>query len=534
MSSEAKFDYIVIGAGSAGCVVARRLIEQNYRVLIIEAGGSDFSPYIHIPMGYGKLFKNKKLNWCYEGEPEPFLNNRKSYQPRGKVLGGTGSINGMIYVRGQAEDFDAWKEMGCEDWGYQDVLPYFKKSEHQVRGKSFYHGINGPLWVSDLPSRDELADAFIESSHNLGSPYNDDFNGESQEGTGYYQVTTKNNKRWSPAQAFLRNHNKNNYLKIQKDTLVTKIIIENKVAKGVECLVGNQTISFYANKEIILSGGTINSPQLLMLSGIGDGGHLTDRNVPVQLDLPGVGKKLQDHFGVVTEYKCNKPITVNDLYHSNTRRVMAALKYFFFKSGPLASNGNYANTFIKTSENFTTPDMMISFMAWCTGEDLGEPRPFSAFTVLAEHSRPESRGEIKLKSPNPTDHPSIQFNFFESVNDRRAIVEGVKYARKIAQTKPLNDYVINEISPGPSIQTDQEIESYCQEVGGSLLHCVGTCSMGINKENVVDTRLRVKGIDNLRVIDASIMPKIVSGNTQAATIMIAEKGSEYIIKDSKN
>ena len=243
------YDYIVVGAGSAGCVVARRLIEKHFRVLLIEAGTSDTNPYIHIPMGYGKLFKNKKINWCYEGEPEPFLNNRRSYQPRGKVLGGTGSINGMIYVRGQPEDFDAWESAGCHGWGFDSVLPYFKKSQNQVRGESYYHGINGPLWVSDLPSKDELADAFIESSHNLGSSYNYDFNGETQEGTGYYQVTTKNNKRWSPAQAFLRNHNFSEYLKIQKNTQVIKINIEDKLAKGVECMFDGKKINFHANKE---------------------------------------------------------------------------------------------------------------------------------------------------------------------------------------------------------------------------------------------------------------------------------------------
>ena len=528
------YDYIVVGAGSAGCVVARRLIEKHFRVLLIEAGTSDNNPYIHIPMGYGKLFKNKKINWCYEGEPEPFLNNRRSYQPRGKVLGGTGSINGMIYVRGQPEDFDAWESAGCYGWGFDSVLPYFKKSQNQVRGESYYHGINGPLWVSDLPSKDELADAFIESSHNLGSSYNYDFNGETQEGTGYYQVTTKNNKRWSPAQAFLRNHNFSEYLKIQKNTQVIKINIEDKLAKGVECIFEGKKINFHANKEVIISGGTINSPQILMLSGIGDSRELQKFDIPVIHHSPFVGKRLQDHFGVVTEYKCNKPITVNDLYHSNTKRVLAAIKYFLFKSGPLASNGNFANTFIKTNSMQATPDMMISFMAWCTGEDLGEPKPFSAFTVLAEHSRPQSKGFVKLKSPDALKHPAIQFNFFESQEDRDAIVAGVKYARKISNTDPLKNYIIEEINPGPTIKTDKEIEEYCQRIGGSLLHCVGTCFMGSEKDSVVDNELRVRGVRNLRVVDASIMPKIVSGNTQAATIMIAEKGSDNILRETRN
>ena len=533
MTSTDTFNFIIVGAGSAGCVVASRLSNAGHKVLLIEAGGKDTSPYIHIPMGYGKLFKNNKLNWRYNGEPEPFLNNRRSYQPRGKVLGGTGSINGMLYVRGQPEDYNGWRDQGCIGWGYDDVLPYFKKSQHQVRGESEYHGVGGPLWVSDLPSKDELADAFIESSHNLGSVYNDDFNGISQEGTGYYQVTTKNNRRWSTARAFLNNSSTGNHnLKIITKSLVSKVIIENGVAKGV-CYTNNYGDHIaYSQNEIILSGGTINSPQLLMLSGVGNGEELKEKGIKVEYDSKQVGKNLQDHFGVATEYKCTKPITVNDLYHSNFRKISAMMRYFLFKSGPFASNGNYANTFIKTNSALKTPDMMVTYMAWCTGEDLGVPRPFSAFTILAEHSRPESRGFVKLKSSNPNDHPAIQFNFFESENDRKAIIEGLKFGRKIAQTNPLKNYVKEEITPGLNCNTDKELEDYCKNVGGSMLHCVGTCKMGSSSDSVLDTDLKVSGVQKLRVIDASIMPRIVSGNTQAAAIMIGEKGADLILRDN--
>jgi len=528
--NQKSYDYIVVGAGSAGCVVAARLSKAGYKTLLIEAGGKDYSPYIHIPMGYGKLFTNKKINWCYFGEPEPYLNNRKSYQPRGKVLGGTGSINGMIYVRGQPEDFNGWKNSGCIGWGYEDVLPYFKKCEHQQRGESEYHGVGGPLYVSDLPSRDELADAFNETSIKLGAPKNNDFNGITQEGNGYVQVTSKNNRRWSTAAGYVRGlKNDNLYLKL--NSFVTKINIVNKKVTGVNIQDNNENYTINANKEVILCGGTFNSPHLLLLSGIGDGNELQEKGIKVEHNLPGVGQNLQDHFGIGLEFKCTKPITVNDLYHSYYRKFAAGLQYFIFGNGPMASNGNLANTFIKTAEHLKTPDMMVTFMAWCTGEDLGEPYPFPGFTILAEHIRPESKGFVKLRSSNPFDHPKMQFNFFKSEEDQRAAVAGLKYSRLISQTEPMKNYVKEEINPGLECQTDEDFIEHCKKSGGSLLHPVGTCQMGVGSEAVVDPALKVHGIENLRVVDASIMPKIVSGNTNAATIMIGEKGSDLILKD---
>jgi len=524
------YDYIVIGAGSAGCVVAARLSKAGYKTLLVEAGGKDNSPYIHVPMGYGTLFTNKKINWCYYGEPESYLNNRKSYQPRGKVLGGTGSINGMIYVRGQPEDFDGWKNSGCSGWGYEDVLPYFKKSEHQERGESKYHGVGGPLFVSDLPSRDELADAFNQTSLNLGAPKNDDFNGVTQEGNGYVQVTSRNNRRWSTAAGYVRGlKNKNLHLKL--NTFVTKINIKNKKVLGVNCKFNNENYTINANKEVVLCGGTFNSPHLLLLSGIGDGEDLRKLEIPVTVNLQGVGKNLQDHFGIGLEFKCTKSITVNDLYHSYYRRFLAGLQYFAFGNGPMASNGNLANTFIKTGKHIKTPDMMVTFMAWCTGEDLGEPHPFPGFTILAEHIRPKSRGYVNLRSADPLDSPKMKFNFFQSEEDQRAALAGLRYARKISQTEPMKNYVKEEINPGLGCQSDNEFIEHCRKSGGSLLHPVGTCRMGIKEDAVVDPQLKVYGIDNLRIVDASIMPRIVSGNTNAATIMIGEKGSDMILKN---
>ena len=524
------YDYIIVGAGSAGCVVAARLSQAGFKTLLLEAGGNDNNPYIHIPMGYGKLFKNKKINWCYYGEPEPHLNNRKLYQPRGKVLGGTGSINGMIYVRGQPEDFNNWKELGCNGWGFEDVLPYFKKSENQQRGEDLYHGVGGPLHVSDLPSKDELAEAFNQTSLNLGAPKNNDFNGVSQEGNGYVQVTSKNNRRWSTAAGYIRGL-KNNNLNIKLNSFVNKIIIKNKKAVGVNYTDGSDNINVMANKEVILCGGAFNSPQLLLLSGIGDADELQKLNIKTEYHLPYVGKNLQDHFGVGLEFKCTKPITVNDLYHSYYRRMIAGIQYFVFRNGPLASNGNLANTFIKTNKHITTPDMMVTFMAWCTGEDLGEPYPFSGFTILAEHIRPDSRGFVALRTPNSKDAPKIQFNFLESDNDKQAAIAGIKYSRLLSQTNPMKDYVKEEITPGLDCQTDEDYINHCKKIGNSLLHAAGSCRMGIHEDAVVDPQLKVKGIDNLRVVDASIMPRIVSGNTNAATIMIGEKGSDLILSN---
>ncbi len=525
-------DFIVIGAGSAGCVVAGRLCEVGYRVLLLEAGGRDTNPWIHIPLGYARLYANPSVNWCYTSEPEPELNGRRLFQPRGKVLGGTGSINGMIYVRGQREDFDGWAAADCQGWGYDDVLPYFRKSEHQERGADRWHGGDGPLWVSDLPSRHELADAFIDSAVALGSPRNQDFNGPTQEGAGYVQVTTKHSRRFSTAAAYLGLPGTRDDLRVVMRALVTRIVVEGGKAVGVTYDAGDGEHEVRAHGEVILCGGVYNSPQLLQLSGIGPVAQLGAIGVPVVADLPGVGGNLQDHFGVGIEYRCTKPITVNDLANSLFRRSLAMARFLAFRSGPMASNGNYANTFIRSGPDQPRPDIMITLMAWCTKEDLS-PREFSGFTVLAEHLRPDSRGSLRLKSADPKDAPAILFNFLVSDYDRRAIVSGLKATRRLAETEPLRSYVEAEINPGPACATDADLLAHARNSGLSLLHAVGTCRMGHGDDAVVDPRLRVRGIGGLRVIDASIMPTIVSGNTNAATIMIAEKGAAAILEDHR-
>jgi choline dehydrogenase len=524
-------DYIVIGAGSAGCVVAARLAEAGHRTVLIEAGGEDRNPWIHIPLGYAKLYANPSVNWCYHSEPEPELNGRSLFQPRGKVLGGTGSINGMIYVRGQREDFDGWAARGCTGWGYEDVLPFFKKSEHQERGANAYHGGDGPLWVSDLPSRHELADAFIDASVGLGFPRNDDFNGATQDGTGYVQVTTKGSRRWSTAAAFLRPPRPN--LEVLTRTLVNRILIEDGAATGIEARRSGEPLVLRANREVILCGGAFNSPQLLLLSGIGPAEHLKAMGIPVAAANPGVGTDLQDHFGVGLEFRCSKPVTVNDLANSLFRRTFAMARFLAFRSGPMASNGNYANTFLKSGPGITRADMMVTLMAWCTNEEL-RPQPFSGFTVLAEHIRPDARGSVRLKSPDPTVAPAIRFNFLATEADRRAAIGGLKAARTISETEPLRGYVEAEFNPGPDCRSDEDLLAHCRSSGLSLLHAAGSCRMGADDGAAVDPRLRVRGVGRLRVVDAAIMPTIVSGNTNAASIMIGEKGADMIIADARN
>ena len=524
-----EYDFIVVGAGSAGCVVAGRLSEAGHSVLLLEAGGKARNPWIHIPLGYARLYANANLNWCYQSEPEPHLHGRSLFQPRGKVLGGSGSINGMIFIRGQQEDFNQWAALGCEGWSFDSVLPFFKKLEDQQRGADPYHATGGPLTVSDLPSTYALGDAFHAASYNLGSPYNYDFNGESQLGTGYVQVNTKNGRRWSTADGYLSKPMARN-IKVVTHVMVNKIsVVEGKVVDLHYSDKQGQHIA-KARKETIISAGTFNSPKLLELSGIGDTTVLEQHGIPVVHHLPGVGNNLRDHFGIGLEFKCNQPITVNDLYNNPLRGALAMLRYLLFRTGPMASNGNYSNTFISTSEAIDRPDMMITFMSWCTGEDLS-PRPFSGFTILSEHIRPDARGTVHIRSKDPQEPPAIQFNFLATEADQQAAIAGLRHARKISQTAPMSDYISEEIVPGLDQQTDAQLLEHCRSKGLSLLHCVGTCKMGIDDLAVVDPRLRVRGLEGLRVIDASIMPTIVSANTNAASIMIGEKGAQMLIED---
>ncbi|GGH38313.1 choline dehydrogenase [Cribrihabitans marinus] len=528
--AQPEYDYIVIGAGSAGCAVAGRLAEAGQSVLLLEAGGKDRNPFIHIPLGYSMLYANPKVNWCYESAPEPHLNNRRLFQPRGKVLGGTGAINGMIYMRGQPEDFDGWEAAGCTGWGWDGVLPCFKSCEDQERGADEYHGTGGPVAVSDIRTEHVLGEAFHAASEALGVPRNDDFNGAQQEGTGYVQTTTRNGMRWSTAAGYLRGAAKSR-IDLKLGAMVERITLEGRRATGVRWTERRGAHRASARREIVLCGGTFNSPQLLQVSGIGPGALLRAHGIDVLHDLPGVGENLQDHFGIGAEYRSTVHSTVNDLYNNKLKGGVQLLRHLVLRTGPFADNGNYSNTFIRSGPGVDRPDMMVTFMAWCTDEQL-RPRPFSGFTILAEHMRPNSRGHVRITGPDPTMQPEIQFNFFADESDQRAAIAGLQFGRKIAATPPMSDCVDYELAPGKDVRSESELLDYCRANGLSLLHPVGTCKMGIGKDAVVDPRLRVHGIVGLRVADASIMPRIVTGNTNAAAIMIGEKAAVLILEDA--
>jgi choline dehydrogenase len=497
----------------------------------LEAGGKDRNPFIHIPLGYSLLYANPSVNWCYESAPEPYLNNRRLFQPRGKVLGGTGSINGMIYMRGQPQDFDGWEAEGCSGWGWDGVLPFFKSCEDQERGADEFHGIGGPVAVSDIRTEHALGEAFHAASEALGVPRNNDFNGAQQEGTGYVQTTTKNGIRWSTAAGYLRGPAKNR-INLRLHALVNRIDLNGRRACGVRWTDKTGANTAKAKREIILCGGTFNSPQLLQLSGIGPGALLRDRGIEVKHELGGVGENLQDHFGIGAEYRSAVHSTVNDLYNNKLKGGLQLLRHLIFRTGPFADNGNYSNTFIRSGPHIDRPDMMVTFMAWCTDQQL-KPHPFSGFTILAEHMRPNSRGHVRITDASPSVQPEIQFNFFADEADQQAAIAGLRFGRKIAATAPMSDCVEEEILPGRDVQSDDELLAYCRANGLSLLHPVGTCKMGTGDDAVVDPRLKVHGIDGLRVADASIMPRIVTGNTNAASIMIGEKAASMITEDAK-
>jgi choline dehydrogenase-like flavoprotein len=534
--SEYNFDFIVAGAGSAGCAVAARISESGrHSVLLLEAGGADSNPWIHIPLGGSRTFSNPRLSWLYNSEPEPNLQDRILYQPRGKVLGGSSSINGMVYIRGNASDYDGWRQSGCEGWSYDDVLPYFKKAEHQQRGADEFHGSGGPLWVSDQRVKNELADEFIAAAQQLGIAKNPDFNGASQEGVGYFQTTTRNGRRCSSAVAYLGAARRRSNLVIETNALATRIVFNGRRAVGVEFNTPTGPRTAHARREVIICGGTFNSPQLLQLSGIGPADLLRDLGISVVHHLPGVGANLQDHLAVGLVFKCARPITFNDLTAGVWRRAALLLRYALFRSGPLASNGIYACAFHRSDPRLSRPDLQIVMLPWSTVARTRSGlvmHPFSAFSIFAVHIHPESRGSVRLKSSDPTTAPAIRFNFLESENDRRILVSGLKLSRQIAEAEPLSSGVLEEFLPGQGYRSDEELLAFCRQAAISLYHPVGTCRMGTDAAAVVDPRLRVGGIEGLRVVDASVMPEIISGNTNAPTIMIGEKGADMILQDA--
>jgi choline dehydrogenase len=526
------YDFIVTGAGSAGCAVAGRLSEDGkFRVLLLEAGPKDSYPWIHVPLGYHKTFNNPRVNWMFESEAEPELNGRTMYQPRGKVLGGTSSINGMVYMRGNAADYDEWRQRGCEGWDYDSVLPYFKRAEDNERGADDYHGVGGPLRVSDHRWQPSVARAMHDAALEAGIPANPDFNGRVQEGVGYYQTTINNARRWSSARAYLKDAKARPNLVIATSAHATRLLLENGRAVGVEYRTPQGLVTARAAREVIVSGGVYGSPQLLMLSGLGPAAHLQAHGIPVVKDMPGVGSHLHDHFNTYVGYRCTQPVTMNDLANSWTRQVMAGIKYVFGRTGPLSSMGLYVGALVKSDQRLERPDLQINMFAWAVKERNRHgviPQPFSAFGLSPVHLTPDGRGTVRLKSPDPMAAPEIRFDFLKSANDWNAMLRGIEICRAIARQKALAPFVVEEIMPGPGVTDEAAMRAYIRETGVSNLHPVGTCKMGREVDAVVDPQLRVHGVGGLRVADASIMPSIVAGNTNAPSIMIGEKCADMV------
>ncbi|WP_420345358.1 GMC family oxidoreductase [Pelagibius sp.] len=530
----AAYDYIIVGAGSAGCVLANRLsADPDKRVLLLEAGGRDWNPWIHVPVGYFKTMHNPNTDWCYRTEADEGLNGRSLDWPRGKVLGGSSSINGLLYVRGQKEDYDHWRQLGNAGWSYDDVLPYFKRSEDQERGADDYHGAGGPLAVSNMRIRRELCDRFIEAAVELGIPASDDFNGAEQEGAGYFQLTARNGRRCSTAVGYLHPVRHRANLEVVTHAQVERLVFDGRRAAAVAYRRKGEAFQASCRGEIVLAAGAIGSPQILMLSGIGPGGHLQDFSIPLVHDLPGVGGNLQDHLQVRMVFQTKRPITMNDQVRNPAKKALMGLEYLLKRSGPLTMGASQVCVFARSSEEAATPDIQFHLQPLSADKPGEGLHKFSAFTSSTCQLRPESKGRIALRSPDAAEHPAIHPNYLNTAKDQAVTVAGMKMSRRFAATKVLAPLIEKELLPGPEVVSDEDLLEAARNISQTIYHPVGTCKMGRDPGAVVDERLAVHGLQGLRVVDASIMPAIVSGNTNAPTIMIAEKASDMILADSR-
>ena len=527
------YDYIVVGAGSAGCVLANRLsANPAHKVLLLEAGPRDNYLWIHIPIGYGKTMFHPVYNWGFNTDPEPGMNNRRIYWPRGRGLGGSSSINGLIYVRGQHEDYDAWAALGNKGWGWKDVLPYFLRCEDNSRGASEYHGVGGPVACTDIGAKHELIEAVLRGTGELGIPRNDDFNGAKQEGAGYYQLFTKNGLRSSSATGYLRPVRDRANLDVQTEAHATSVIFEGTRAVGVKYRQGGVDKEARADREVILSAGSLQSPQLLQLSGVGPGGLLQSHGIPVVKDLPGVGANLQDHLQLRVMYKCTKAITTNDDLASLPRRIKIGWQWLLFRTGPLAIGINQGGIFARALPESKTPDVQFHIATLSADLAGAKPHPWPGFTFSVCQLRPESRGTVSIRSADPFEAPSMRPNYLSAESDQRCAVAAVKLARSLAATQAMKPYVAEEYKPGSAAQTDADLLEFARNNGATIFHPSGTCKMDSDSTGVVDDRLRVHGVTGLRVVDCSIMPTLVSGNTHAPAVMIAEKAADLILRDA--
>lgn len=529
MSAKDEFDYIIVGAGSAGCVLANRLTEDaDVRVLVVEAGPQDLSIYIHMPAAFAYPLAGTKYNWHYESEPEPFLNNRRMHCPRGRVIGGSSSINGMVYVRGHAFDYDAWaRRPGLENWSYFHCLPYFKKSETRLKGGDAYRGSNGPLFVTTGACRNPLYRTFIEAGRQAGYPVTEDMNGFQQEGLGPMDMTTYKGRRWSAARAYLRPAQRRPGLEVRARCLVTRILFEGRRAVGIEYARGGRLETVRARREIIVSGGAINSPQTLLLSGIGNADDLRKLGIPVIQHLPGVGENLQDHIEAYVQYECKKPIT---LYSATNplAKLKIGIEWMLTGKGLGGTNHFEAGGFIRSEAGVLHPDLQYHFLPMAVSYDGTSAAKGHGYQAHIGPMRPTSRGYVKLKSADPRQHPRVLFNYMQTEQDRKEMRAGIRLTREIFAQKAFEPFRGDELAPGPKTVSDADIDAFIREKAESAYHPSCTCRMGTDDMAVVDGEARVHGVEGLRVVDASIMPDVVSGNLNVPTIMIAEKVADNI------
>lgn len=529
--SNAGYDYIIVGAGSAGCTLAGRLTEDpNIRVALIEAGKKDDSLLVRMPAGVGNLIGDQNdYNWGFWTAPQKHLNNRKLWWPRGKGWGGSSSINGMIYIRGHAGDYDQWRQMGLNGWGYDDVLPYFKKSETLDKGADEFHGGEGPLQVSTSAATEPLYEAFIEAGKASGYPYTPDFNGAQQEGVGPYQLTIHDGERWSASFAYLRPALERPNLTVISTGRVTKVLVENGKAVGVEYVAGKRGVpeQVYADAEVLVCAGAVQSPQILQLSGLGKADDLRAQGIDVKADLPGVGANLQDHLDISMVYKCSQKITAYSK-QSGVKKLFVGLNYLLRKQGPGRDNFLQAGGFLKSREGLDRPDIQLHFVNAAMIDHGKGDADYDGFTIHACQLRPESRGTVGLTSADPFADPLIDANYLDSQEDMRVMRESVKMSREIAYQAAFDEYRASEVLPAKAPESDTDIDDFIRANAETIYHPVGTVRMGADDAAPLDDQLRVRGVEGLRVVDASVMPTLIGGNTNAPTIMIAEKTADLL------